>query len=191
MRILTSSSAQKATFECAGWAALEANATRDEVHGGGYVHDVYEAPLIGDFERAVDALLAYRIFAPRRMHAHVCTADRRVAIGATIVQRVALGPVALETAVRVIELERTVDRAYLAYATLQGHPERGIASFAVIRAPDQTKFEAHAWSRPGSWLTALGRPVSRALQRALTREAVRSFCSSADYARLPILSARR
>jgi uncharacterized protein (UPF0548 family) len=180
MRILTATNARKAPFVCADWSALDANATRDDVGRGGYVHDIYEAPLVGDFDRAVEALLTYQIFAPQRMYAHVCTADHRVAVGATIVQRVALGPVALETAVRVVELERTIDRAYFAYATLQGHPERGVASFAVIRTGADKKFEAQAWSRSGTWLTTLARPVSRALQRALTREAVRSFCASAE-----------
>jgi uncharacterized protein (UPF0548 family) len=140
------------------------------------VHDVYEAAFNGDFAYAVDALLGYRIFVPSRMRAHVCTPDRRVAVGATIVQRVVLGPLVIETAVRVIEVDRSSDRVSFAYATLSGHPERGIASFAVTRTETGGKFEAQAWSRAGHWLTMVGRPVSRALQRAMTREAVVSFC---------------
>ncbi len=180
MRILTATNARKAPFSCSDWSALDTTATRDAVGRGGYVHDIYEAPLVGDLDRAIEALLAYRIFPLQRMYAHVCTADRRVAVGATIVQRVVLGPVALETAVRVIECERTIDNAYFAYATLQGHPECGVASFAVTRTGATKKFEAQAWSRSGTWLATLGRPVSRALQRALTREAVRSFCASVE-----------
>jgi uncharacterized protein (UPF0548 family) len=175
VRFLTATNAREADFSCDAWSKLAVNATREEVALGGYVHDIYEAPIAGAFERAVDALLAYQIFAPRRMYAQVCTVDRRVAVGATIVQRVVLGPIAIETAVRVIEVVRDPDRAFFAYATLQGHPERGVASFAVIRTAGETKFEAQAWSRAGSWLTTVGRPVSRALQRALTREAVDSF----------------
>jgi uncharacterized protein (UPF0548 family) len=155
------------------------NATREQIAHGGFVHDFYQAPFTGDFERAVDALLAYRIFAPHRMIAHVCTRDHRVAVGATIVQRVLMGPLAIETAVRVIEMDRTANRVSFAYATLSGHPERGVASFAVVRGSEGSSFEAHAWSRAGHWLTILGRPISRALQRSMTREAVASFCGLA------------
>jgi uncharacterized protein (UPF0548 family) len=153
------------------------NATREQIAHGGFVHDFYESPIIGDFGGAVDALLAYKIFAPNRMFAHVCTPDHRVAMGATIVQRVVMGPLAIETAVRVIEMDCTSDRVSFAYATLRGHPERGVASFAVIRGSEGSRFEAHAWSRAGHWLTILGRPISRALQRSMTREAVAQFCA--------------
>jgi uncharacterized protein (UPF0548 family) len=173
---LTAARACEATFRCSDWVDLDVTATREDVRLGRYVHDVYEAPVSCGFDRAVKELLAYRIFPPRRMYAHVCTAEHRVAIGATIVQRVVLGPVAIETAVRVVELEQDSDRVYFAYATLRGHPERGIASFAVIRNGANVRFEAQAWSRPGTLLATVGRPVSRLLQRALTREAVRSFC---------------
>jgi uncharacterized protein (UPF0548 family) len=177
MRLLTASKAREAAFDCEGWSTLPANASREAAHGEGYLHDSYESPFTGDFERAAEALLLYEIFAPGRMYRRVCTSDGRVAVGATIIQRVVLGPASIETAVRVIEVECTEDRASFAYATLQGHPERGVASFAVTRAHGPHRFEAQAWSRAGNLLTTLGRPVSRALQRGLTREAVASFCS--------------
>jgi len=172
--------AREAEFNCDAWSKIPANASRDDIRLGGFVHDVYEAPITGAFDRAVDALLAYRIFAAQRMYARVCTSDRRVAVGATIVQRAVLGPLAIETAVRVIEVVRTIDRAFFAYATLQGHPERGVASFAVTRTAGTSKFEAQAWSRAGNWLSIIGRPISRVMQRALTREAVNSFVDLAN-----------
>lgn len=178
MRFLTASSARDSAFDCGQWSLLAPNATCELIARGGYVHDVYTAPFTGDFERAAQALLHYKIFAPQRMVSHVCTADHRVAIGATVVQRVVLGPMALETAVKVVEVEHSADRVCFAYATLAGHAERGIASFAVLRGKAGNTFEAQAWSRSGNWLTILGRPVSRALQRALTREAVATFCAS-------------
>jgi uncharacterized protein (UPF0548 family) len=101
-----------------------------------------------------------------------------VAVGATLVQRVVLGPTALETAVKVIELEQGHQRAAFAYATLEGHAERGVASFAVHRGPVGGRVDFQAWSRAGNWITRLGRPVSRGLQRLITREAVASFCAS-------------
>jgi uncharacterized protein (UPF0548 family) len=75
--------------------------------------------------------LRYDIFPPTRLRSRVCTPDGIVSIGATIVQRVRLGPVTLETAVRVIEHQRSAESGRFAYATLDGHPEQGIASFEV------------------------------------------------------------
>jgi uncharacterized protein (UPF0548 family) len=177
VRFLTTAQARQAPFDCEGWSHLAPSANREVVSAGGFQHDIYDAPLRGEFERAIDALLEYRIFPPHRMVAHVCTLDGRVALGATIVQRLVLGPVAIETAVRVIEIQRDLNGARYAYATLHGHPERGIASFAVLRTGGRIMFEAQAWSRAGSWLTVAARPVSRALQRAFTREAVAAFCA--------------
>src|SRR4051812_5562743 len=117
MRILTKAQARDRAFGCDEWLQLATNAAREDL-ARGFVHDFYEAPFGGDFARAVEALLSYRIFAPHRMYAHVCSSDRRVAVGATIVQRVVFGPVAIETAVRVIEVDRSQDRASFAYATL-------------------------------------------------------------------------
>jgi uncharacterized protein (UPF0548 family) len=175
VRILTASRARTTEPSCAEYATREINATREEVDRGGYAHDVYRVSLSGPFARAIESLLSYQIFAPQRMFACVCTPDRRVAFGATIVQRIILGPAAIESAVRVIEFEKSADRAYFAYATLKGHAERGLASFAVQSTAGVVTFEAQAWSKPGTWLTKLGRPISRVVQRALTREAVESF----------------
>jgi uncharacterized protein (UPF0548 family) len=177
VRFLTTAQARQATFDCEGWSHLAPNATREEISDRGFQHDIYDAPFRGEFDRAVDSLLEYRIFPRSRMIAHVCTLDGRVALGATIVQRIVLGPVAIETAVRVIEIQRDLNGARYAYATLHGHPERGIASFAVVRTGGRVTFEAQAWSRAGGWLTVAARPVSRALQRAFTREAVAAFCA--------------
>ena len=153
-----------------------------DVRRGGFTHDSYRATFAGDFDSAVAALLAYRVFPPRRMHARVCTADGQIAVGPTIVQRIRIGPAVIETAVRIIELERSADRVHFAYATLRGHAERGVASFSVVRGSSTNRFEAEAWSRAGHWLTSVGRPLSRLLQRRFTREAVESFCGSIDCA---------
>jgi uncharacterized protein (UPF0548 family) len=160
MRILSKRKSREAPFGCEEWSQLATNSTRDEV-ARGFLHDVYEARFEGDFASAVDALFAYRIFAPGRMHAHVCTPDRLIALGATIIQRVAFGPVSIETAVRVIEVERRSERASFAYATLRGHPERGVASFAVSRADAGGVFEAQAWSRAGNHRSRMDLDVPR------------------------------
>lgn len=178
MRFLSASQARVHPHDCEEWMKLEPNASRSLVSGGHFVHDNYAIPFEGDFDRAVDALMTYKIFTPQRMYPLVCTPDHRIALDSTIVQRVVLGPAAIETAVRVIELEQTNDQSSYAYATLRGHPEQGIASFSVSRSGNMIVFRAEAWSRAGSWLTRIGRPVSRFLQRTLTKEAVASFPAS-------------
>jgi uncharacterized protein (UPF0548 family) len=180
MRFRTSNTARSATFECDRWAQFDPNTTREDISRGGFVHDRYEAAFEGDYAQAEDSLLTYRIFAPHRMHARVCTEDHRVTVGATIIQRVMIGPFSVESAVRVVELDRSPDRTYFAYATLRGHAERGIASFGITRLAEIVRFEAEAWSRAGNWITWIGRPISRALQRGITREAVAVFAATAS-----------
>ena len=89
------------------------------------------------FERAVDRLFRYDIFPPELMHAHVCTADGTIAADAVVVQRVRVGLPIMESAVRVADVwhrtARESEEAGFAYATLQGHPERGVSRFRVVR----------------------------------------------------------
>jgi len=60
------------------------------------------------------------------------------------------------------------------YVTLQGHPECGVASFeARVGSTGDVTIVLGARSRPGTWLTRLGRPFARRIQRAVTRAALR------------------
>jgi uncharacterized protein (UPF0548 family) len=136
------------------------------------------------FVRLRDRLLAYDIFPPGIVQATICPAGT-IAAGATIIQRIVLGPLALEAAVRVIEVwDRPVASgagatgggsvAGFRYVTLRGHPECGVASFEVRVEPSGAVMVLlDARSRPGTWLTRLGRPFARRFQRALTRAALR------------------
>ncbi len=101
------------------------------------------------FRRLEDRLLRYQIFPPRVMRAEICSDDHRVHYGTTIVQHVALGPVPLKAAVRVLRVWRDTEEVGFTYATLQGHPERGISTFRIRRAePGQITFEIESRSRP-------------------------------------------
>src|SRR5206468_3429359 len=99
-----------------------------------------ESPLTV-YNRLRERLLAYDIFPPSIVHATIYPSGRITACS-TIVQRVVVGPVALEAAVRVIEVwdhppTRGDDgpcgggSVGFSYVTLEGHPERGVASFEV------------------------------------------------------------
>lgn len=180
MRLWTRESARSAPFNCDRWRTLKPTATREAIAlaGAAYAHDIYTATLVADLETAADTLLAYDIYPPQRMRAHVCTANGRVALGATIVQRISLSLAVVETAVRVVEFESAADRAYFAYATLPGHVERGLAAFEVRATDSGVTMKIETWSQPGHWLATLGRPLTRRLQRQAAEEAIAWFSAS-------------
>jgi uncharacterized protein (UPF0548 family) len=127
-------------------------------------------------ERALAAVLAYRIFPPERLVAAL--PGMRVEPGATIVQGFRLGPIGLIAAVRVVNVfdrERDgVRRAGFSYQTLAGHPARGAMTVAVVddATADEARLELDVVSRPDGWLARLGAPVARRVQRSLTRAAL-------------------
>jgi uncharacterized protein (UPF0548 family) len=135
----------------------------------------------GAFDRAVDRVFRYDIFPPDLMRAVVCTTDGRIAPDAVIVQRVRVGLLILESAVRVVDVwQRHTDEsevAGFAYATLAGHPERGVSMFRVARDASAVRFEIEATSRSGSIFTLIGRPIARRFQQSATRAALRHFAS--------------
>lgn len=135
------------------------------------------------FDRAAIRLYRYEIFPSNLMHAHVCSQDGLVERGATIVQRVRIAAVVLETAVRVIDVWRysasTSQEAGFAYATVEGHPEKGVSSFRVVKVGDSVEFEIRAISRPGSVVLASVHPVARWFQRFATRKALEYFALTA------------
>jgi uncharacterized protein (UPF0548 family) len=112
------------------------------------------------------------------LRARVCTSDGRVAPGAIIVQRVLLGPLAIEMAVRVTEVFDTQigsRKAGFSYVTLHGHVERGVATFSITENEKSFRFCIESWSSPGTALAWLGRPFARPVQQAFTREALAHF----------------
>lgn len=134
------------------------------------------------FERIRTRLFAYDIFPPRLVDSLIWPSGR-IDEGAMIVQRVRLGPVALEMAVRVIEAwdfdDGAVREAGFTYATIVGHPERGIETFRVrLQSDGRVMVVVDARSRPGILLTRLGYPAARLFQRGLTESALRRLARS-------------
>lgn len=166
--------------DCSAWSRRALTVEPARVDG---VKDTYSiglptgpsGPAVA-FDRAVDRLFRYDVFPPETMRPHVCTADGTISPDAVLVQRVRIGFVVIEAAVRVIEVWRhDSDDAGFAYATLEGHPERGVSRFRVVREGSRVRFEIEAISRPGSILTSIGRPISRRFQQWATRAALRHF----------------
>ncbi len=148
----------------------EVGATRGELPAG-YVHDRESADL-GPFDqatfgRAAAALLSWQVQARAGLTVY---ADDEVQDGATFALLIRL-PVAgyVTAACRVVFVDDEPDRRGFGYGTLPAHPEQGEEAFAVVRRGDRMVFEVTAFSRPRHPLTRLGKPVSRLLQRQVTR----------------------
>lgn len=129
------------------------------------------------FERVREQILRLRLFPPASIALHADTPDGRAARGCTVVQHFFYRWIALESAVRIVGLEDTSDdgsrRVSLTWATLKGHPERGIETFSASLGRDGVvRLAIHARSRPGSILVRLGSPLGRRLQVRLSRESL-------------------
>jgi uncharacterized protein (UPF0548 family) len=150
-------------------------------------HDRYELELrplagwtpAGLFRWAEEEILHYRVFPPSRMKALVDGPGARVAAGVTILQGVYVGPFRLQMADRVLEVFEGEDGreqwAGFTYGTLEGHAERGIETFRIVREKETAKvfYSMEAWSQPGHWLTRLFYLWARAVQKKAGREAIR------------------
>lgn len=134
------------------------------------------------FERIRGRLFAYDIFSPRLMHFAVCPSGP-IAPQTVIVQRLGIGPIRLESAVRVIDTwdRRTEDsrEAGFLYVTLRGHPEKGIASFAVRNGRGGTvTLVLEARSAPGTLIARFARPLARRAQLVATKAAMRRLAGT-------------
>lgn len=164
------------------WSAVASAALEPDSDDGAWNRDHYEAVLsagssrAGAADRVREAVLAYRIFPPERLIAALPTMIVRP--GDTIVQGIRLGPLGIIAAVRVttvFDRERDgIRRTGLSYVTLEGHPERGAMTCAVVEelATQTARIEIDTLSRPGHWLTRLAGPFARRAQQGATRAAL-------------------
>jgi uncharacterized protein (UPF0548 family) len=85
--------------------------------------------------------------------------------GLEVLIRYGVGPVRLPVPCRVVWTVDEPGRVGYGYGTLPGHPERGEEAFLVRRAADgQVWGTVLAFSRPATWYTRLGGPLTRAVQ---------------------------
>ena len=131
-------------IECGTWPGLSPTLEEAVAKEGRYAHDAIllletedpdEAERV--FAEGTRQLDNYQVFPPQRMRALICSESGVVQEGATIVQQIRMGLFAFEAAVRVTE--RTEENnpegkaVGFQYATLDGHPEMGIAGFTLRR----------------------------------------------------------
>lgn len=143
--------------------------------------DTIDIPGADAFERASAAVQDYRIFPDNIIKPLGQWQDkgRSALVGDTILQRIQLPPfrtfrLELIAGVRIVELEHDNTRTLLAYATLNGHVERGISRFIVERTPTGARFTIDTSSGPGHWLTGIAPFFARPYQAWCTRQALRN-----------------
>src|SRR6478609_5008421 len=103
-----------------------------------------------------------------------------------IVQRVRAGVVGFESATRVVALADGADEAgrrsvRFSYATLAGHLEQGIATFAASETgTGDVSLSIETRSRAAAWWARLGWPVTRALQLQTNRRVIARLIAIAN-----------
>lgn len=117
------------------------------------------------FETAADSVLHWGM--QRGAGLRVQATTEAAGVGTELLVR--LGPVPAPC--RVVYVLDEPDRRGFAYGTLAGHPESGEELFSVRYDPatDEVHAEVVAFSRPATWWSRLGGPVTRLLQRVVTR----------------------
>lgn len=135
-------------------------------------HHVRASAVIGSgrdrFERAGDAVLRWGMQRGAGLGVQATTDVAEV--GTELLVR--LGPILAPCRVVYVLSESGTepDRRGFAYGTLPGHPESGEELFSVRHdaATDTVYAEVSAFSRPATWWSKLGGPVTRLAQRVIT-----------------------
>jgi uncharacterized protein (UPF0548 family) len=119
------------------------------------------------FERAVLGLREWR--AHRGAGVTVVPEDAPIEVGTTVALALPLAGISTLAACRIVGVVEDDSRFGFAYGTLTGHPERGEEAFSVERDGDAVRFHIRAFSREADPLARLGAPVTRLIQRRVTR----------------------
>jgi uncharacterized protein (UPF0548 family) len=131
------------------------------------------------FERAVDALYAWKMFDVG--WARLVPADAPVEVGVTVAVLArhfgfySLNPCRISYTIE--EDEGGLARRGFAYGTLPEHGEKGEERFSVewSREDDSVFYELYAFSRPNHLIAKLGNPLSRRLQRRFARDSLQAM----------------
>lgn len=164
----------------------EVGATDDDTPPKGYVADRYRVKL-GEgeeaYERAKDALRAWRQFGLGWVSAHPGDAPMEVGTTVAVLARHAgfwsLNPARI---IYLVEKEGDVERFGFAYGTLPGHAERGEERFLVEydRQSGAVSYDVFAFSRPNHPLAWLGYPFARLLQGRFARDSKEAMKRAVD-----------
>ncbi len=126
------------------------------------------------FAAAAEALRTWRTFGAAGLGHR--SAAPRVAVGVDLATGVGVGPLRVWAPCRVVWVVDEPRRYGYGMGTLAGHPASGEEAFEVtLDDADRVWFEVRAFSRPATWYTRVGGPVTRALQDWVTQRYVRGL----------------
>lgn len=145
---------------------VEVGATAREPLPAGY-HHLRETRSLGvvDLDEVSEILFSWRV--QERAGVRRVAGPDRVAPGVDVTFRSLMQTIPC----RVVEVIDEPDRRGFAYGTLPGHPETGEERFMAERDPATGVVTATitAFSKPATWVTKLGGPVARLVQRLMTK----------------------
>jgi uncharacterized protein (UPF0548 family) len=120
------------------------------------------------FEAAAEALRDWRIFSAAGLTVRATAPLAEVGVGVT--NGLGFGLIRLWAPCRIVWLVDEPGRRFgYGMGTLSGHPARGEEAFEVTLEPDGLVWaEVRAFSRPATWYTRLGGPVTRVVQEWMT-----------------------
>lgn len=150
----------------------EVGATADQLPPG--YHHTQVSARIGSgrerFEQAADAVMHWGM--QRGAGLRVQASSDVATVGAVLLVRIGL----LRAPCRVVYVVEEPDARGFAYGTLPGHPESGEERFAVRYDPgrDAVYAEVCAFSRPATWWSRAGAPVTSLAQRVITKRYLRA-----------------
>lgn len=179
MRPVLASRLRGASVDCERWRAARQTDAGELDRGPGERHHA-EVHFAGDearFERALELVMRYAMFPPSVLQPTVCSDDGRLAPGVTVVQKVFIGPLGVESGVRIMDVfdERSADARRVGFScgTLAGHPETGVERFTLTLADGQISFALDSRSTLAALYARLGPPFARFFQHRAVAAAMR------------------
>jgi len=160
----------------------EVGATKSGLLPSGYRHDAEQTRLGGStgvFEMAVAALRGWR--AQIGAGIEITPAGAWVEAGETVVLLIRSAGLWATAPCRVVYVSDESDRFTFAYGTLPGHPEMGEVSFTITRnTAGDVVFEVASFSRPVDPLARLAAPLTRRIQRGVTKRYLAAIAGAAS-----------
>jgi uncharacterized protein (UPF0548 family) len=150
----------------------EVGATREPTDMPPHYRHVRRRRLVGvgepAFELAAAALRDWRVFTAAGLT--VRTTAPLAEVGVEVTNGLGFGAVRLWAPCRIVWVVDEPGRRYgYGMGTLPGHPARGEEAFEVMLEPDGRVWgEVRAFSRPATWYSRAGGPVTRLLQEWVT-----------------------
>lgn len=159
---------------------VEVGQTQGELPNG-YRHLCRQVTIgtgLARFEEASQILFGWGVH--RRSGLHVRSPSEWVTEGDVAVLRLGLGVAAIKAPVKIVYVVNESHRKGFAYGALPGHPESGEEAFLLeLHADGVVTLTITAFSRPSSLLVRVAGPVSRAVQRWITRRYLRALSLNA------------